>query len=64
MEKLVITVAPNGGLVSKKDTPHVPITPEEIAEEVLTPDEVEDQIAEVELDPEEDYNELLEDYQD
>ena len=39
-------------------------TQEEIAEEVLTPDEVEDQIAEVELDPEEDYNELLEDYQD
>lgn len=34
MEKLVITVAPNGGIVSKEDTPYVPVTPEEIAEEV------------------------------
>ena len=34
MEKLVITVAPNGGLITKENTPYVPITTEEIAEEV------------------------------
>ncbi|TQR09659.1 3-keto-5-aminohexanoate cleavage protein [Psychrobacillus soli] len=34
MEKLVITVAPNGGLITKTNTPYVPITTEEIAEEV------------------------------
>ncbi|WP_153733272.1 BKACE family enzyme [Sporosarcina obsidiansis] len=34
MEKLVITVSPNGGLITKEDTPYVPITTEEIAEEV------------------------------
>ena len=30
MEKLIITVAPTGSLPTKKVTPHVPITPEEI----------------------------------
>lgn len=30
MEKLIITVAPTGSLPTKKMTPHVPITPEEI----------------------------------
>lgn len=34
MEKLIITVAPTGAWPTKKDTPYVPITPEEIAEEV------------------------------
>lgn len=34
MDKLVITVAPNGGLITKENTPYVPITTEEIAEEV------------------------------
>lgn len=32
MDKLVITVAPTGSVPRKKDTPHVPVTPEEIAE--------------------------------
>lgn len=32
MDKLIITVAPNGSLPTKKMTPHVPITPEEIIE--------------------------------
>jgi 3-keto-5-aminohexanoate cleavage enzyme len=32
MEKLIITVAPTGSVPRKKDTPHVPITPDEIAE--------------------------------
>lgn len=32
MEKLVITVAPTGSVPRKKDTPHVPETPDEIAE--------------------------------
>ena len=32
MEKLVITVAPTGSVPRKKDTPHVPVTPEEIQE--------------------------------
>jgi len=30
MEKLIITVAPTGSVPKKKDTPHVPVTPEEI----------------------------------
>lgn len=34
MEKLVITVAPNGGLLTKEATPYIPTTQEEIAEEV------------------------------
>jgi len=34
MEKLIITVAPTGAWPTKKDTPYVPITPQEIAEEV------------------------------
>ncbi|MHA2003116.1 MAG: 3-keto-5-aminohexanoate cleavage protein [Candidatus Thorarchaeota archaeon] len=32
MEKLIITVAPTGSVPRKKDTQHVPITPDEIAE--------------------------------
>lgn len=32
MEKLIITVAPTGSMPTKKMTPHVPITPEEIIE--------------------------------
>ncbi len=32
MEKLVITVAPTGSVPRKKDTPYVPVTPDEIAE--------------------------------
>ncbi|HKW42553.1 MAG TPA: 3-keto-5-aminohexanoate cleavage protein [Thermoplasmata archaeon] len=32
MEKLIITVAPTGSVPTKKDTPHVPVTPDEIAE--------------------------------
>lgn len=32
MDKLIITVAPTGSLPRKADTPHVPVTPEEIAE--------------------------------
>lgn len=32
MDKLIITVAPTGSVPRKKDTPHVPVTPEEIAE--------------------------------
>ena len=32
MEKLIITVAPTGSVPTKKDTPHIPITPDEIAE--------------------------------
>jgi 3-keto-5-aminohexanoate cleavage enzyme len=32
MEKLIITVAPTGSVPRKRDTPYVPITPDEIAE--------------------------------
>ena len=32
MSKLIITVALNGSVPSKKMTPHTPITPDEIAE--------------------------------
>ncbi len=32
MEKLIITVAPTGSMPRKKDTPYVPVTPDEIAE--------------------------------
>src|SRR5207244_101219 len=32
MEKVIITVAPTGSVPRKKDTPHVPVTPDEIAE--------------------------------
>ena len=32
MDKLIITVAPTGSVPRKKDTPHVPETPDEIAE--------------------------------
>ena len=32
MDKLIITVAPTGSVPRKKDTPHLPVTPDEIAE--------------------------------
>jgi 3-keto-5-aminohexanoate cleavage enzyme len=32
MEKLIITVAPTGSVPQKKHTPHVPVTPDEIAD--------------------------------
>ena len=32
LDKLIITVAPTGSVPRKKDTPHVPVTPDEIAE--------------------------------
>lgn len=32
MEKLIITVAPTGSVPTKKDTPHLPVTPDEIVE--------------------------------
>jgi 3-keto-5-aminohexanoate cleavage enzyme len=32
MEKLIITIAPTGSVPRKKDTPYVPVTPDEIAE--------------------------------
>ncbi len=32
MDKLIITVAPTGSVPRKKDTPHVPVTPDEIAD--------------------------------
>ncbi len=32
MEKLIITIAPTGSVPKKKDTPYLPITPDEIAE--------------------------------
>lgn len=35
MEKLIITVAPTGSIPRKKDTPHVPTTPEEIVEDCV-----------------------------
>ncbi|KGR80056.1 BKACE family enzyme [Ureibacillus manganicus] len=34
MEKLIITVAPTGTNTTRKDTPYVPLTPKEIADEV------------------------------
>ena len=33
MEKLIITVAPTGSLPTKKDTPHVPVTPQEVIQD-------------------------------
>jgi len=35
MEKLIITIAPTGSIPSKRDTPFVPITPEEIVADSL-----------------------------
>lgn len=35
MEKVILTVAPTGAWPMKKDTPYVPLQPEEIAEEVF-----------------------------
>lgn len=34
-EKMIITVAVNGSLPTKKDTPYVPVTPEEVTEDTL-----------------------------
>lgn len=34
MDKLILTVAPTGNVPTKKDNPNVPITPDEIAEDV------------------------------
>lgn len=34
MEKLIITVAPTGAVTTRRDTPYLPISPKEIAEEV------------------------------
>lgn len=36
MRKVIITVAPTGNVPTKKDNPHVPISPREIAEDILT----------------------------
>ena len=33
MEKLIITVAPTGSLPTKKETPHVPVTPKEVIQD-------------------------------
>lgn len=33
MDKLILTVAPNGSVPTKRDTPHVPITPAEVIED-------------------------------
>ena len=33
MEKLIITVAPTGSLPTKQDTPHVPVTPQEVIQD-------------------------------
>ena len=33
--KVIVTIAPTGGMASKKQTPHLPTTPNEIAEDVL-----------------------------
>lgn len=35
MRKVVITIAPTGNVPTKKDTPHVPITPQEIADDIF-----------------------------
>lgn len=35
MEKVILTVAPTGAWPGKKDTPYVPLQPEEIADEIL-----------------------------
>ncbi|MFC1474718.1 3-keto-5-aminohexanoate cleavage protein [bacterium] len=35
MRKVIITVAPTGSVTSRDDTPHLPITPDEVAEETL-----------------------------
>jgi 3-keto-5-aminohexanoate cleavage enzyme len=33
--KVIVTIAPTGGMASKKQTPHLPTTPKEIADDVL-----------------------------
>lgn len=35
MRKVIITVAPTGSIPTRKDTPYLPITPDEVAEETL-----------------------------
>jgi 3-keto-5-aminohexanoate cleavage enzyme len=35
MEKLIITIAPTGNVPTKSMTPHVPVTPEEIAKDLV-----------------------------
>lgn len=35
MEKLIITIAPTGNVPTKKLTPHVPVTPDEIAGDII-----------------------------
>ena len=35
MRKVIITVAPTGSIPTRKDTPHLPITPDEVAAETL-----------------------------
>lgn len=35
MEKLIITVAPTGSFTTREDNPHLPITPDEIVDEVI-----------------------------
>jgi 3-keto-5-aminohexanoate cleavage enzyme len=35
MEKLIITIAPTGNVPTKDMTPHVPVTPEEIANDIM-----------------------------
>jgi len=35
MRKIIITVAPTGSIATRQDTPYLPITPEEVAEETL-----------------------------
>ncbi len=35
MEKLIITVAPTGSVPGKRDTPHVPLTPDEVVADCL-----------------------------
>ena len=36
MEKLIITIAPTGNVPTKEMTPHVPVTPAEIATDIIT----------------------------
>jgi len=35
MDKLIITVAPNGSVARKEHTPHVPVTPDELVEDAI-----------------------------
>lgn len=40
MGQLIITVAPNGSVPTKRDTPHVPIAPDEVIEDGIACSEV------------------------